>query len=362
MRALCYADLQATDGHEKCHGDPTVPLQIARVDAFYRTILKIYRDYKCDCLWDLGDTTDDRSSIPVPAIDVLCSNLAQFPRSQWDLKLIGNHEQYLRNTEVHVGKMFEPYFTVVEGNEAFTACKGVRIIACSYPADERDTIKFLEEQRQIAKKDGEKVVMLGHFQVMGCITGAGQLLAGIPKDKLSWVDLGLLGHVHKPQSVHKNVHYVGSPFQQDWGETGESKRVGIVDISPGKVQFQWIPIEGFPKYVQVNVSEFKELCTPECEDRFKVFIRSQKEATEFFSFPLAHRAEPIYDFDVTAEATGVNESAGDDGKIDGKIAGNAWTFEAVMQRYVERNTPESRGIPATVSEMVDYGHEIVSLT
>jgi len=162
----------------------------------------------------------------------------------------------------------------------------------------------------------------------------------------------MLGHVHKPQSIHKNVHYVGSPFQQDWGESGENKRVGIVDVFSVKVE--WIPIEGFPQYLSVNVTEFAELCTPETEDRFKVVLRSQKEAAKFYALPLAHRAEPIYDFDVTA-----SESDGNDGeKIAGNIPGNAWTFNSVMERYVKRNTPDSNGIPASVEEMIEFGHEI----
>jgi DNA repair exonuclease SbcCD nuclease subunit len=356
MRALCYADLQATDGHEKCHGDPTVPLQIARVDAFYGMLLKIYEENKCDCLWDLGDTTDDRSSIPVPAIDTVCGNLMQFPKNQWNLKLIGNHEQYLRNTHVHVGQMFAPYFTVVTGNEAFVVPgAGVRIAVCSYPADERDTVTWLREQHKQAKQAKQKTVLLGHFQVMGCMTGAGQLLAGVPKDEITWVDLGLLGHVHKPQSLHKNVHYIGSPFQQDWGESGEDKRVAIVDISSdGKIAVKWLPIDGFPQYLQVSVSEFEELCTSESEDRYKVILKSQTEATKFYAMPLAHRAEPIYDFDVTANATGTN--CGSDSTTG--ALNTAWTFDNVIQRYVENNTPESRGIPSSVEEMVVFGHEI----
>lgn len=357
MKALVYSDLQATEGHERCHGDTTIPLQRARVDAFFNTALSIYKEHECTCLWDLGDTTDDRSSIPVPTIDIVCANLAQFPRNEWDLKLIGNHEQYLRSTQVHVGKMFAPYFNIVEGNQAFSLPgKGVRILACSYPADERDTAAWLSDQRKMGRQTKEKVILLGHFQVMGSMTGMGQLLAGIPKDQITWVDLGLLGHVHKPQSIHKNVHYVGSPFQQDWGETGESKRVGIVDVLSGTVE--WIPIEGFPQYLSVNVNEFEELCTPDTEDRFKVVLRSQKEAAKFYALPLAHRAEPIYDFDVTSESTGGNAGEKIDGKIDGNIPGNAWTFDAVMGRYVRRNTPDSNGIPASVEEMIEFGHEI----
>jgi len=349
MKWLVYSDVQATDGHERCHGDATVSLQIARVDSFYQLLLQIYETHKCDALIDLGDTTDDRSAIPVPAIDTLCSNLAQFPHNDWNLKLIGNHEQYLRNTEVHVGKMFAPYFTVVEGNEAFSLPgKNLRILACSYPADQRDTIAWLSDQRKLVKQTHEKIILLGHFQVMGSITGAGQLLAGIPKEDVTWVDLGLLGHVHKPQAIHKNVHYIGSPFQQDWGEAGEEKRVGIVDVFNGTVE--WVPIEGFPLYRHVTVDQFEQLCTSETEDRFKVVLKSPKEATKFYALPLAHRGEPIYEFSVTENL--------DSKKAGGKLNGQAWSFDNVVQRYVEHNTPKSKGIPATVEEMVSYGHDI----
>ena len=350
MRALCYADLQATDGHERCFNDPSQSLQVSRVALFYNLLLDLFKKYHCDCLWDLGDTMDDRSAIPVPAIDTVCRALNQFPANQWNLKLIGNHEQHLRNTQVHVGEMFAPYFSVVPGNEAFVF-QNTRILCCSYPADLSDTSKWLAVQRQKATQAGQQTVLLGHFSVTGCMTGDGRLMTGVPKESLSWVDLGLLGHIHKPQSIAKRVHYVGSPFQQNWGETGEAKRVAIVDIPEGTVQ--WVSVTGFPSYCTVSLDEFKELCTLESEDRFKVILKSQAEAATFYAHPLAHRAEPIYEFIEEVEEASNEASSGQHPK---------WSFDAVIQRYVERHTPDSFGIPASVDEMVDYGREIVSPT
>jgi len=348
MRALVYTDLQATDGHEKRFSDPTQSLQIGRVTAFYDRLLQIYQEQKCDCLWDLGDTTDDRSAVPVPAINAVCESLGRFPLNEWNLKLIGNHEQFLRNTKIHVGQMFAPYFTVIESNSAFV-CGPVRILCCSYPAEEAGTIAWIDRQKTLAQKARQHVILLGHFSVMGCMTGDGRLLAGIPKDVISWADLGLLGHIHKPQSVTKRVHYVGSPFQQDWGEAGESKRVGIVDIS--NVTVEWIPIEGFPIYQTVSLNEFRKLCTAETEDRFKVVLKSQTEAATFYTLPLAHRAEPIYEFTEENEGPDVAPGAG-------ASQNPKWSFNSVIQRYVERNTPDSKGIPASVEEMIDYGKTI----
>jgi hypothetical protein len=63
-------------------------------------------------LIDLGDTTDDRTSIPVPTINSLLSGLTPF--RGWNVKLIGNHEQFLRNATVNVGKLFERHFAVID--------------------------------------------------------------------------------------------------------------------------------------------------------------------------------------------------------------------------------------------------------
>lgn len=347
MRALVYTDLQATDGHERSFKDPTQSLQINRVQDFYADLLRIFNEHQCDCLWDLGDTLDDRSAIPVPAIDAVCDALLQFPQHQWNLKLIGNHEQFLRNTKVNVGKMFAPYFSVVPNNKAYTL-NGVRILCCSYPACMADTMQWIEQQKALAQKAKQKVILLGHFAVMGCMTGDGRLLAGIPKESVSWVDLGLLGHIHKPQSVSKRVHYVGSPFQQNWGEAGEDKRVAIVDISMATVE--WVPLVGFPTYALVGLEEFKEVCTAETEDRFKVVLKSQAEAATFYANPLAHRAEPVYEF---IEET---EEAQADGAAP--VLGHRWSFDSVVQRYVERFTPDACGLPMTIEEMVGYGKEI----
>jgi hypothetical protein len=40
---------------------------------FFKVLREIYVEHGCDGLVDLGDTTDDRSSIPVPTIDALIS-------------------------------------------------------------------------------------------------------------------------------------------------------------------------------------------------------------------------------------------------------------------------------------------------
>lgn len=49
------------------------------------------------------------------------------------------------------------------------------------------------------------------------------------------VAYGALGHIHKPQPVGRSgfpAYYAGSPLQMDFGETGDTKSVVLVEIGP----------------------------------------------------------------------------------------------------------------------------------
>jgi DNA repair exonuclease SbcCD nuclease subunit len=305
---------------------------------------QIYTEYRCDTLVDLGDTLDDRSSIPVPAIDAVCAGLSVFPISKWNIKLVGNHDQYLKSTTLHVGKLFEPYFTVVDRPTVYEYGR-INIACAPYPPNEDSLNAFL---RSLDKS--KPTVLLGHFQLAGCFGHAGQLMTGVSLEMINWTKLCLLGHIHKPQSFG-NVHYVGSPFQQNWGEAGENKRVAIVDISEqtGQVSLKWVPLEGYPQYLDVDFETFSSLVTENGEDRYRVNLKSPQEAAAFYAHPLTTHGDPQYDFDVSACTT----------ETDTEIEGDSWTPENVIRRYMERNKPSDKGIALPDAEMEEIGIQLL---
>ena len=69
------------------------------------------------------------------------------------------------------------------------------------------------------------IILFGHFPVAGSYdnTGTRKLPIGVRRSFLTGATMGLLGHVHRGQVLLPNVHYVGSPFQQDFGEAGDTK-------------------------------------------------------------------------------------------------------------------------------------------
>jgi hypothetical protein len=343
MKLLLYADLQATDGSEVCYHDPTVRLQDWRVQRFFEVMREVYDKNGCDGLIDLGDTTDDRSAIPVPTINTLIENLDKF--DGWNVKLIGNHEQYTRDARIHVGKLFQHRFTVIDGITAWQSpdSDAVLVFASypgSYPA-------LVEELAKLAQKyKGKKLVLFGHFQVLGCQLNSGLAYEGVPKQLLVHFTAGFLGHVHKPQTLAPNIYYVGSPFQQNFGESGEAKRVAIFDTVSLAVKWVSLADYGFPVYRTVTAQEFVEMVEEKSEDRYHVVLSSQADTELFFSHPLCSRAETEYSY------TTANSTAGEVPK--------SWTFESVLSRWMEKNPPKSVGIEVPDAEMLDIGVQIAN--
>lgn len=287
MKALVYSDLQATESSVNCFCDPLCNLQRWRVNRFYKKLHRIYREHGCSALWDLGDTTDDRTAVSIPTLQAVLSSLASFPGPKDNIKLIGNHEQWIKNAQIHTGHIYEAFFEVVCAESVCVHKTGnTHVVCCPFPADENEFIKELK-----AIEGDRSTILLGHFQVKGCSMNSGPALSGVPKDLLSKFGLVLLGHIHKPQSLSTRIHYVGSPFQQNFGEANENKRVGIVDTD--SLEVVWVPIDNMPQYAEVDLDAFKRMVNENSEDRFKVILSTPEEAAEFYAHPLSPRGEAI---------------------------------------------------------------------
>jgi hypothetical protein len=343
MKLLLYADLQATDGSEVCFHDPSVRLQDWRVRHFFKVLREIYVEHGCDGLVDLGDTTDDRSSIPVPTIDALISSLSEY--DGWNMKLIGNHEQYTRDARIHVGKLFSHQFSIVDGVQVFKSPDSDAVfVFAAYPGN---YTKLTEELTVITHKyRNSPLVLFGHFQVIGAQLNSGLAYDGVPRELLTRFKAGFLGHVHKPQSIVPGVFYVGSPFQQNFGESYELKRVAVFDTKT--LEVTWVPMtdRGFPVYRTITAKEFPLLAKEDSEDRFHVVLKSQADTELFFGHPLCNRAETEYSYTTTNEASAETPKS--------------WSFEAVLSRWIKKNTPKDVGIEISDEEMLDIGTQIAN--
>lgn len=341
MRFLIYADLQATDGSDVCFLNPAKTLQHYRMEKFFADMRRIYAEQKCGGVIDLGDTTDDRTSITWPTVELLGANLNQFPSSDWNFKLTGNHEQYLRNAEINNRRLFEHKFNVVDGCEIFQFGSYMAFF-CSFTEDYAGLTHWIVEGLKEYKNYPK--LLFGHFQVVGARMNSGIALHGVPVDILKHFNLCLLGHVHIPQTIGNCIHYVGSPFQQDWGEAGEAKRVGVLDTEDCTVE--WIPMRGYPEDDQVTLDEFKVASQHKTENRFKVTLTSHAEAEDFFRHPCFHQAEPVYTYE--------------EGLPEEQQIQEDWSFEGTAKRYIALIPPKAAGIEVEDAELLEIGKMIAS--
>ena len=91
-------------------------------------------------------------------------------------------------------------------------------------------------------------LLVGHLAVGGALSSSGQPLIGhgIEITLGDLVDAGaaatLLGHIHLPQELAPNVFYAGSVSCVDFGEEGETKRIGVIDVgADGSTDLTWLP-------------------------------------------------------------------------------------------------------------------------
>ncbi len=320
--------------------NPSESLQLHRVKKFYWDLHAVYVEHGCSGLVDLGDTTDDRTSIGISTLDAVAEGLEAFPFSDYSFKIIGNHEQLMKNGSISTYRFYKPFFKVVPGFEkVHIGGVDTDLLLCSYPSADEDVVKWLYKTRS-----AKRAVLFGHFKMRGCQMASGTAVDGVDASALSHVKIGLLGHIHKPQTIGK-IHYVGSPFQQDFGEAGETKRVAVVDLE--KLSVAWVSLPGFPVYTTVSLQEFTARCTEETEDRFKVVLRSVAESEKFYAHPLSKRAvDVVYEFGVAPAGESVAVSS--TSEID------------IFKRYIELNPPSARAIPLSVDEMVEFGVQIAA--
>lgn len=107
-------------------------------------------------------------------------------------------------------------------------------------------------------------VMFGHYDIVGYQMGTHSFCEhGIdPKFLLKKSPLIFSGHFHKPQSnsyKEGKIIYMGSPYQHDWGDAGQSKYIYEFDFDTK----QYLSIENTisPKHIEITKKEDLKMST-----------------------------------------------------------------------------------------------------
>lgn len=221
---------------------------------------QIMKDHKLDTIFFAGDVFHDRHEIGVNTLhtakkffDIL---------SAYNIFIIpGNHDAFLASTvEINSVEIlqnsnvniFTNPTTIVVGEKKVTFCPWKTVV-----------------------KDLEKVDMLiGHFEIANFRMNSTKVCdkGDESTDLLAIADSVVTGHFHyreyREYENSKYILYLGSPYEMDFGDRGQSKGVTIIDfdtLAPSFIENTNIT----PKHYRIKISEVLEKKYPNIVETIK---------------------------------------------------------------------------------------------
>lgn len=171
--------------------------------------------------------------------------------------IIGNHDVVHNNTnkisalvEIADKRTF-PNTTVLYDPETvdFDGCK-IDFIPWINRENKAEVLEFIEKSTSD--------ICIGHFEINGF-----EMVTGVEcKDGLTWdtfTDYNAVysGHFHKQSKrTHKKtlIHYIGTPYEMNWGDYGDEKGFHIFDTETGETEFIKNPNQIYHKVMYDDTS------------------------------------------------------------------------------------------------------------
>jgi len=193
----------------------------------------------------LGDTIENRNEVSVTTLHILY----KFFKILEDFNIIiitGNHDcYYSKRSDVHsIGtlndwiniEVIDKPITVNIFNKNLTFCP------------------WNTQIQSITKSD----ILFGHFEINTFKMNGGHICeSGVDSQTLlEKASLILSGHFHKTEErTYKNgkIIYIGSPYQQSWGEYGDIKGIYLLDIEDNTLEY--IINNNSPQHKKIRLSE-----------------------------------------------------------------------------------------------------------
>ncbi|SNW62824.1 Mre11/SbcD-like exonuclease [Orpheovirus IHUMI-LCC2] len=218
-----------------CIGDPHIMEDyLADYNKMVDEIYKVIDERKPDLIVIMGDVLDKHDKLHVDALICAENFIKECGRKTKTMLLIGNHDR--PNNSVFLGNRHP--FGQFRGNKDILLCeevekldmKGCKFLGVPYVSPGRlmEAINSKVTEEEILDMN----IIFGHQEVKDCVYGNRK-----SKNGDSWPEhypLMINGHIHIYQKVGNNILYVGTPKQQNFGET-EDKSISMIYIRDNKI-------------------------------------------------------------------------------------------------------------------------------
>jgi len=278
MKILIFSDIQFRYNDARSYYLPS------GITSWLDCQLKIVRDIfeyanknSIDTIVFNGDLFHEKYKISIPLYRVVFDTFSECLHNFNGILYmnVGNHDIYHKASFSSLFPFIEFENVIVcENARDYDGDVFFRIIP--YGMVENDNIKPPET-------DKFKILFI-HETVAGLTLGACDYVAGseIKPYMLSDWDIVFNGHIHKPQ-VYKNIVCIGSPMQQDFGESGEQK--GFIVFDSEKMDWERIPTE-YPRFFVIDKldDETRERISKDRYNYYRIKVSQESAKDTIFKY------------------------------------------------------------------------------
>lgn len=189
-------------------------------------------------IW-MGDFLDTKEVIRGKCLNALIDYLAASKLQH--IVLIGNHDWFNLECQAH-------------SLEALKLLPNVKIVDSPEVIHDMLFLPYIHERTKLEETltrfRGLTPVLFAHLEVTHFDFGNGHICTtGLPVEALKGFKRVISGHFHKYQEAG-NLTYIGTPFSHSFGETNQTKYLGMYDTETNELKLAETP---FPKHLTLEV-------------------------------------------------------------------------------------------------------------
>lgn len=241
------------------------------VKSIFKQLVKICKDNGTKNIICSGDVFTSRSGQPLSCLTDWKDVLSLLTKNKIRFHVIpGNHDKTDKDSEKSYLEVFSDDCQILYRSGDVVNLSGVNFAFVPYFGD----IRWLEEFDKLDVDFSYPSILITHMGFDGVRNNDGsEVESSIKPSMFKKFTNVLIGHYHNASKIAKNVHYTGSAYQNNFGETIDDKGCTLI-YDDGSIKHQALE---FPKYIKevvdVNDSESLRELLEKYEDNKRDNIR-----------------------------------------------------------------------------------------
>jgi exonuclease SbcD len=236
------------------------------VNAIWQQAINKCKELKIDNIFFGGDFFTSRNAQPLDVLQEGLNIVKAVKEAKIKLFAIsGNHDKVDLNSEKSYLDIYEPYLHLLCREQTMifqTAPIGIYMVpyfkeSGKYLEHLKEVIGMLEVSKGSKAFKCTKHILITHIAVTGVMNNDGSKVENnLTTDLFKAFDKVMTGHYHDQSKIDKNIFYIGSAYQANFGEDDQKGFTILFD--DGSHEFIQ---SDFPKYIKhiINISDTKKV-------------------------------------------------------------------------------------------------------